>query len=170
MGNRFGWKRHGDENSVDAKARKAIAEAEKQETTAYGRIPEEERCVASEDMKNAPEHNEERLDTEQGIRIVGGSRETYCMILETYVTECSKKLERLMQITNRTGTEYCTVVHAFRGSSSTIGADYIADLSERLEEASRQADTEYLDTNTPVLYQKMTELFGVIRSYIGENS
>lgn len=148
MGSLFGWIRHRDEKNMEGK----------------------ERNTVTEDRENASEQRAERLDTERGIRIVGGNRETYCMILDTYVTECGKRLERLMQITDRTGTEYGTIVHAFRGSSSTIGADYIADLSERLEAASREADTEYVDANTPVLCQKMTELFDIIRDYVGENS
>lgn len=113
---------------------------------------------------------EDKWDIERGIQIVGGDKEIFRMILQTYLEECSIRLDELLAMPNRLEDEFAASAHAFRGSSATIGADYIAELAVDIEKASRYGDLKYVNEQLPILESKMRLLFGKIREYCdGEN-
>ena len=103
----------------------------------------------------------EGIDTTAGIDNCGGG-ESYMEILQVYFETIEERADDIERYYNSEKWEdYRILVHALKSSSRTIGAGELAELSEKLEKAAAENDTDTIKTETP----RLLELY---RSYIGK--
>lgn len=120
----------------------------------------------AEDNEDIILNAEVLLDTDLGLKTVGGSMENYRIILETYMTENEKKLVNLENLIEADLKLYITIVHAFKGSSRTIGALTLGDMCEKLEHAGKAGEVEVLKRETVLMIDKMRRVFDEITKYL----
>lgn len=92
--------------------------------------------------------NEEGINTESGLRYMGGSREQYVEILKLFISEAADKIAKLdvfLQAHDMEG--YGILVHAMKSNARSIGADALADLAFELEKAAKAGDEAFVEAN-----------------------
>jgi HPt (histidine-containing phosphotransfer) domain-containing protein len=85
---------------------------------------------------------------------LGSSEETYLQVLHSFVDNTAPLLEQLAdggwQNTLQL-QDYAIVVHGIKGSSRNIGAEAIGELAEKLEEAAKHDDQQFVEANNQTL-------------------
>ena len=111
------------------------------------------------------------LNVEKGLARFGNDKEAYIFVLNSYVKNTPALLDTAVE-TSRDKTrlsEYETVVHGVRGSSSAIYANEIADMASALENAARNYDHDYIITNNTAFIDAVRELITAIKNSLNEN-
>ncbi|SDS91474.1 HPt (histidine-containing phosphotransfer) domain-containing protein [Pseudomonas asplenii] len=81
-------------------------------------------------------NQEKHLDYEVLSALQEVMEDEYPVLLETFLNDSEKRLGQLHQADNR--VELGLLAHSFKGSSSNMGALYLADLCRQLEEQAMQ--------------------------------
>lgn len=88
------------------------------------------------------------IDTDFGIKSVGGSVDNYLQILATYYTDGLRKLISLPQhIANNNLALFRTEIHALKSTSATIGALELAAMATQLETAAQSNDYGFIKSH-----------------------
>jgi len=89
--------------------------------------------------------------------------EDFPLLIETYVNDCDARIDALaLAISNQDATEVREIAHAFKGSSSNLGAEKLTSICFRLETMGREgelanANDEYINMKSE--YLKVREYF-----------
>ncbi len=138
-------------------------------------LPEQMRVIEGEDAKSVTEPKEEQpdpllLNTEAGIEMVGGSKEVYHSILNTFYHEGLQKAGQIPEMIGDDLSVYTTNVHALKSSSASIGAQNISALFKALEMAGKEGDRSYIDRENERTMNLFEQLLEKIRAYLVENN
>ncbi len=103
------------------------------------------------------------LDTQAGIRN-SGSVKLYLPVLETFLDTAEEKGKELEEFYNARDFEnYRIRVHALKSSVKIIGAAALGEEAQKLEDAGRDKDTEYILEH----HGAFMEGFGQLREIVG---
>ncbi len=94
-----------------------------------------------------------RIDAEEGLKNCG-TPDTYLIVLGCFfemINDHADEIEECYR--NRDWENYRIKVHALKSSAKTIGATELSDKAAGLEQAGRDADTEFIDSNTEALLE-----------------
>lgn len=147
------------------------AEGIEEQSKEKSKVQSEDRTVTESSRAILPKKHSDitGIDMELGLRTVGGDMQNYNLLLQTYAVENGKKLDRLEEMIDSNLRLYMTTVHAFRGSSNTIGALEIAEESLQLEVAAKEENLVFVRKGTVKLIEHMTELIHGIEGYLEVN-
>ncbi|MDR3362725.1 MAG: response regulator [Desulfovibrio sp.] len=89
------------------------------------------------------------VNTQKGLRNVGGSMTAYCDILMEFCRDAQIKIEDIKNALNSAHLNtYTVLAHSFKGMAGVIGATHIAYLAAELEDAATREDLDFLHGNT----------------------
>ncbi|MCR5267021.1 MAG: response regulator [Lachnospiraceae bacterium] len=138
-------------------------------------LPEQMR-VLGEDGQPVEEPGKEEapdplaLDTEAGIELVGGSKEVYHSILNTFYQEGLQKLVQVPAMLSDNIGNYTTLVHALKSSCASVGASNLSAMFKALEMAGKDEDREYIDRENDRTLSYFEQLLQKIREYLIANN
>jgi signal transduction histidine kinase len=132
-------------------------------------LPVEKRLGTSQVREEAaPEKNGAiviaGLDTETGLRNIGGSVEAYFDILSDFCRDAESRevnINKALETGDR--KLYVTLVHALKGAARGIGALETGEAAARLEAEGEQADLAVLKQKTAELLENLRTLTGNIK-------
>ncbi len=131
---------------------------EKQEQSAVVQIEEREHYLSIEGV-----------DTNHGIRIIGGRVDDYYDVLNTFLYDGLKKLETLKEPSFCENIEtYRIEMHALKSASGSIGANEVSKLAMDLEEAALNGDMSYINSHTESFLRIFSALLGAIKEHLEE--
>ena len=100
------------------------------------------------------------LDTETGI-YYSGSSENYMKILKKFYDLLDEKLDELDGLRKAGNTDDYTIkVHALKSSLKTIGATVLGEEAQKLENAGKQGDLEYINSHHEEFRSRVLSLKG----------
>jgi len=102
------------------------------------------------------------LNIQKGIERFGGNADIYFNILRSYVTNTASILNSIKNVSPDTMNDYAIIVHGIKGANRNISADVIADIAERLENAAKAGDFEYISANNPSFLNAAWQLISSI--------
>ncbi len=132
--------------------------ADKKQTESLGTPSEEGNSLEkSEKMLRAEKQQEssltlwlkeEGINSEEGLRFMGGSETQYIDILRLFVEDEKEKTERLTGLLAAADMkEYGILVHAIKSNARSIGADRVADMAFELEKAAKASDQSFVQAH-----------------------
>ena len=86
------------------------------------------------------------LDIEKGIARFNGDVEAYILVLRSYAKNTAPLIKASKVVDKENLIEYESIVHGIKGSSRSIFALEIGDTAEKLENAARAGDYNYIIT------------------------
>lgn len=110
-----------------------------------------------------------RLDTEAGIRISGGSKETYFSILsltEKYAEEKLSSVEKVYG--NREWEQYEIEVHSLKSAMASIGAFSLSELAKSHELAAKDGNLSYIEETFSKLKEEARIVLLEIQDYLAK--
>jgi len=87
------------------------------------------------------------LDIDKGIKRFGGKRDEYFHILQSYVKNTTPLLEKIEGVKDSEMGNYAVTVHGIKGSSRNINADGLGLMAEKLEDAAKSGNFEFVSEN-----------------------
>ena len=84
------------------------------------------------------------INTAKGFSRYDGDAETYLKILRSYAASVRSILENIDDINESTMPDYIIGTHSIKGASYDIFADSIGSKSEKLEEAGKEGNLDYI--------------------------
>ena len=108
-----------------------------------------------------------RLDTKKGLRCVGGSQAMYVQLLGEFTDQNKDAPSRLNDDLAAGRKDDATLlVHSIRGSAGTLGATTLQKLTESLENALRNDDTDTAQNLFSAFEQEMAGLCAELREFL----
>lgn len=102
-----------------------------------------------------------------GIQNLGGNKEAYITVLQSYYTEGLEKLETVPeQFLAGDISLYTTNVHALKSSSATVGAMGISPLFKALEFAGKDNNIDFIQENSQKTFEKFVKVLDIVREYL----
>ena len=121
-------------------------------------------------VSDLPERVYDGLNPRQGILNIGGNKEAYNEILETFMND----YRQVRDITDdavytRNLQRYAIQVHAVKGAAANIGAADLSEFARQLESAARSGETALVTERTPVLFELYEKVNRSIKQYFRDN-
>lgn len=111
----------------------------------------------------------DEVDVESGLKNCGGKLSDYLEILKINYTYGNKNLEELQNLLGQKDYENYTIkVHGMKSTARGIGANAVADLALKQEEAGKAKEYPYIDEHFEgfrVDYQALLEKIGGVLEY-----
>jgi HPt (histidine-containing phosphotransfer) domain-containing protein len=130
-------------------------------------IPLEARAAVSPVLSNHAKDSGtleiEGLDTELGLRRIGGSMKDYLEALEIYCRDVDSVLSILENMSEENIEDFTIQVHALKSASANIGAVALSDEAAFLEEAGKRRDLPAIRKNTGNFWERLIVLAANIR-------
>lgn len=106
------------------------------------------------------------VNTALGVEYAGSNLTNYLDILSSYVVDANSKIELLSDALQKQDLHQFTVhVHALKSASRSIGAEYAANLAEKLEKAGAAGNSEYVNENAETCFEIVEEIVKNINEY-----
>ena len=106
------------------------------------------------------------LETETALRSFSGDQEFYYSVLAQFALSHEERSEKLSEYYEKKDWEnYNIYIHSLKSSAKTIGAIELSELAMRLENASREKDTEAIEKD----HHKAKDLYESVVSCIKES-
>jgi CheY-like chemotaxis protein len=110
------------------------------------------------------------LNTQQGIRMTGGTIAGYRMVLSMFSKDATERLPLLRSALNlQSMSVFSTQVHALKSASGSIGAAEVSAQAAMLENASKTRDLPLIRTALPEFAKQLAELIKKIDEYLADN-
>ncbi|MCR5508671.1 MAG: response regulator [Lachnospiraceae bacterium] len=114
-----------------------------------------------------PEDDPLTIDIEKGIENVGGLRDIYMSVLNTYYHEGLDKWKAIPEeFLSGDIPLFTTNVHALKSSSASVGAYVISERFKKLEFAGKADDTDYIRANLDETLEYFRALLESIREML----
>ena len=105
------------------------------------------------------------FDTQSAVRLLG-SKELYATVLENFYHTIEKKATLIREVYNQTDwVRYTIEVHALKSLSRQIGANGLADMAAKLEQAGNERDIAYIQQNTDAMLEKYLAYRDLLEPY-----
>ncbi len=112
----------------------------------------------------------EGIDTNHGIRVIGGNLEDYYDVLNTFLYDGLKKIENLKEpLETQSLDTYRIELHALKSASGSIGALEVSNAAKALEEAAINKDLAYIYSYTENFLKMFSNLLSSIEAHINNN-
>jgi CheY-like chemotaxis protein len=106
------------------------------------------------------------LDTELGLKRIGGSLKDYVQVLEIYCRDVESALPVLKDISEESIGDITIRVHALKTASANVGAVAVSDEAAYLEEAGKRRDLQAIWENAEAFRERLIGLVTDIRGAI----
>lgn len=121
------------------------------------------------DPKQAEEWSIPGIDIAKALSYIGGSRELYISLLQTYLDGSEERIRKLEECKNKEDIfNYDITIHGLKGISASIGADSMAVAAAGLEEACKDPQTAmtYIQMNHDHAVSQYRELLEQIKKWL----
>lgn len=121
------------------------------------------------DPKQAEEWSIPGIDIAKALSYIGGSRELYISLLQTYLDGSEERIRKLEECKNKEDIfNYDITIHGLKGISASIGADSMAVAAAGLEEACKDPQTAmtYIQMNHDQAVSQYRELLEQIKKWL----
>lgn len=121
------------------------------------------------DPKQAEEWSIPGIDIAKALSYIGGSRELYISLLQTYLDGSEERIRKLEECKNKEDIfNYDITIHGLKGISASIGADSMAVAAAGLEEACKDPQTAmtYIQMNHDQAVSRYRELLDQIKKWL----
>lgn len=121
------------------------------------------------DPKQAEEWSIPGIDIAKALSYIGGSRELYISLLQTYLDGSEERIRKLEECKNKEDIfNYDITIHGLKGISASIGADSMAVATAGLEEACKDPQTAmtYIQMNHDQAVSRYRELLEQIKKWL----
>ena len=121
------------------------------------------------DPKQAEEWSIPGIDIAKALSYIGGSRELYISLLQTYLDGSEERIRKLEECKNKEDIfNYDITIHGLKGISASIGADSMAIAAAGLEEACKDPQTAmtYIQMNHDQAVSRYRELLEQIKKWL----
>lgn len=121
------------------------------------------------DPKQAEEWSIPGIDIAKALSYIGGSRELYISLLQTYLDGSEERIRKLEECKNKEDIfNYDITIHGLKGISASIGADSMAVAAVGLEEACKDPQTAmtYIQMNHDQAVSRYRELLEQIKKWL----
>jgi CheY-like chemotaxis protein len=99
------------------------------------------------------------VNTQAGLRNVGGSMTAYCDILMEFCRDAQIKIEDIKDALNSEHVNtYTILTHSIKGMAGVIGARHVAYLAAELEHAATRGDLGFLRGNTDTFLDALRDV------------
>jgi len=139
-------------------------------------VPDEKKCplAAEEQTNELPGETPiaiPGLDSNRGIRAIGGSEAAYIEALAIYCRDVDGHLPILAAPPSSENImNFVTQVHGLKSASGNVGAKAIVEVAAILEEAGRRGDMEVIRARLDGFRTEICELTTNIRAFLMERS
>jgi len=106
------------------------------------------------------------LNIDKGLERFGGDKEIYFDILRVFATNMVSLLESVKDVSSDKMADYAVIVHGIKSSSRSIGADALADISEKLEHAAKAGNYEFISAHNTSFLESARQLISEIDEMI----
>ncbi len=87
--------------------------------------------------------NQEHLDVDKALQMLGGNQELYEEALNAFLTSLSKTMEQFKAALNTQDAQQLrAIAHSLKGGSSTVGAEKVRSLAAHFEQLGREGEIE----------------------------
>lgn len=121
------------------------------------------------DLQQAEEWSIPGIDIAKALSYIGGSRELYISLLQTYLDGSEERIRKLEECKNKEDIfNYDITIHGLKGISASIGADSMAVAAAGLEEACKDPQTAmtYIQMNHDQVVSQYRELLEQIKKWL----
>lgn len=121
------------------------------------------------DPKQAEEWSIPGIDIAKALSYIGGSRELYISLLQTYLDGSEERIRKLEECKNKEDIfNYDITIHGLKGISASVGADSMAVAAAGLEEACKDPQTAmtYIQMNHDQAVSRYRELLEQIKKWL----
>lgn len=121
------------------------------------------------DPKQEEEWSIPGIDIAKALSYIGGSRELYISLLQTYLDGSEERIQKLEECKNKEDIfNYDITIHGLKGISASIGADSMAAAAAGLEEACKDPQTAlaYIQMNHDQAVSQYRELLEQIKKWL----
>lgn len=121
------------------------------------------------DLQQAEEWSIPGIDIAKALSYIGGSRELYISLLQTYLDGSEERIRKLEECKNKEDIfNYDITIHGLKGISASIGADSMAVAAAGLEEACKDPQTAmtYIQMNHDQAVSRYRELLEQIKKWL----
>lgn len=109
------------------------------------------------------------LDVQKGMQQIGGDKESYDAILNTYYTEGLEKIKTIQAQFIQGQVDLFTInVHSIKGSSASVGAMGISEIFRNLEMAGKKNDQEYIKKHLNTAIESFQIHLKEVKKYLEE--
>ena len=106
------------------------------------------------------------IDVEQGIELLG-DLEIYNDILNDFLDEANSRKKQLLDFKNSNNmTNYAILVHTIKSDSKYLGFTKLAELAYEHELKSKEANSEYVNSNFDILMNELNRVLEITQEYI----
>ncbi|MDR2784906.1 MAG: response regulator [Treponema sp.] len=96
------------------------------------------------------------VNAQTGLRNAGDSLKAYKKVLAVFVDDADERIPQIEAALSKSNLSlYTTLVHAIKGASRSIGADYIGELAAELEEAGHAGNMIMIREKTGIFLEKL---------------
>jgi signal transduction histidine kinase/HPt (histidine-containing phosphotransfer) domain-containing protein/ActR/RegA family two-component response regulator len=106
------------------------------------------------------------LDTELGLRRIGGSMKGYLEVLEIYCRDVDSAMPVLEDISRENIKNFTIQIHALKTASANIGAVALSNEASFLEEAGKKLDLTAIREKTEIFRERLIVLTSCIRKAV----
>jgi signal transduction histidine kinase/HPt (histidine-containing phosphotransfer) domain-containing protein/ActR/RegA family two-component response regulator len=105
------------------------------------------------------------VNAQEGLRNAGDSLKAYKKVLAVFAGDADERIPQIQAALSALNLSlYTTLVHAIKGASRSIGADYIGELAAELEEAGHAENIFMIREKTGIFLEKLQ----ILRDSIAE--
>ncbi|MDR0719378.1 MAG: response regulator [Treponema sp.] len=96
------------------------------------------------------------VNARAGLRNAGDSLKAYKKVLAVFVNDADERIPQIQAALSESSLGlYTTLVHALKGASQSIGADYVGELAAELEEAGNAENMVMIREKTGIFLEKL---------------
>jgi HPt (histidine-containing phosphotransfer) domain-containing protein len=96
------------------------------------------------------------VNAQTGLRNAGDSLKAYKKVLAVFIADAEERILQIEATLSESNLSlYTTLVHAIKGASRSIGADYIGELAAELEEAGHAENMVIIREKTGIFLEKL---------------
>ncbi len=104
------------------------------------------------------------IDTQKGIKAIGGSLDDYLDVLYSFYNDGVNKLKTIREAVDRLDTNAFRIdVHAVKSASASIGAFALSEKAKKLEDALIREDAKYVVANTDSFFDLYSSVLDVLK-------
>ncbi|MCL1849518.1 MAG: ATP-binding protein, partial [Clostridiales bacterium] len=109
----------------------------------------------------------EGVDLDAGLKRFGGE-DVYLPIIRSYITNTLPVLERVKTVNKETLADYAIDVHGLKSASRGISAEAVGDMAEKLEDAAKAADYDFVMTYNQAWIDDVERLIARLADLLGK--
>jgi signal transduction histidine kinase/CheY-like chemotaxis protein/HPt (histidine-containing phosphotransfer) domain-containing protein len=96
------------------------------------------------------------VNAQTGLRNAGDSLKAYKKVLAVFIADANERISQIEAALSEFNLSlYTTLVHAIKGASRSIGADYVGELAAELEEAGHAENVVMIREKTGIFLEKL---------------